>query len=167
MGTKWNPRMPQPAETRSVEICPVESAEALAQVRALFEEYWNSFGFTPCFQNFSSELAGLPGAYAPPDGRLAIAFVAGIPAGCVALRRFDENRAEPKRLYVRPQFRGLGIGRALLDWVIAEARAAGYAELVGDSMPVMREALAMYERTGFELSRTGGANAKIDLMLKL
>ena len=152
---------------QSIEICPVNGAEALVQVRQLFEEYWNSFGFTPCFQNFSSELAGLPGAYASPDGRLAIAFVDGMPAGCVALRRFDETRAEAKRLYVRPQFRGRGIGRALLDWVIAEARTAGYAELVGDSMPVMREALAMYERTGFELTRPTDPNGKIDLRLKL
>jgi putative acetyltransferase len=156
-----------PAEIQPVEIRPVECAEALAQVRILFEEYWNSFGFTPCFQNFSSELAGLPGAYAPPDGRLAMAFVDGSPAGCVALRRLDDMRGEPKRLYVRPQFRGLGIGRALLDWVIAEARAAGYTELVGDSMPVMHEALAMYERIGFELSGTDNAEGKIDLRLKL
>jgi len=168
----------------TVRIAPVETAEALDQVRALFEEYWNSFGFTPCFQNFSAELAGLPGAYAPPDGRLAIAFVDGHAAGCVALRRFDpgipsdrssslgfKSRAEPKRLYVRPQFRAHGIGRSLLNWVIAEARAAGYAELVGDSMPVMREALAMYERAGFELTPTtspdGKPDAKIDLRLKL
>jgi putative acetyltransferase len=159
--------MSQPAGIRSVEICPVEGAEALAQARTLFEEYWNSFGFTPCFQNFSSELAGLPGAYAPPDGRLAIAFVDGIAAGCIALRRIDATRAEAKRLYMRPQFRGRGIGRALLDWVIAEARAVGYAELVGDSMPAMHEALAMHERTGFELTRADGTNGKIDLRLKL
>ena len=155
------------SEIRPAQIQPVVGGESIAQVRVLFEEYWNSFGFTPCFQNLSSELAGLPGAYAPPDGRLAIAMVDNVTAGCVALRRFDETRAEPKRLYVRPQFRGRGIGRALLNWVIAEARAAGYTELVGDSMPVMREALAMYERGGFELSRTDGANGKIDLKLKL
>lgn len=151
----------------TAEIQPVENAEAIAQVRELFEEYWSSFGFTPCFQNFSTELAELPGAYAPPDGRLALAFVDGLPAGCVGLRRFDQTRAEPKRLYVRPQFRGHGIGRALLDWIIAEARAAGYAELVGDSMPVMREAVAMYERTGFELTHPTGSKGKIDLRLKL
>lgn len=155
------------SEIQPAQIQPVVSGESIAQVRELFEEYWNSFGFTPCFQNFSSELANLPGAYAPPDGRLAMAFVDGDAAGCVALRRFDETRAEPKRLYVRPQFRGRGIGRALLDWVIAEARAAGYTELAGDSMPVMREALAMYERTGFELWPTDGADGKIDLRLKL
>ncbi len=159
--------MKQIVEIRPAEIRPVNGAEDLAHVRLLFEEYWNSFGFTPCFQNFSSELAGLPGAYAPPNGRLALAFADGIPAGCVALRRFDETRAEAKRFYVRPQFRGRGIGRALLDWVIAEARAAGYAELVGDSMPVMREALAIYERTGFELSHPSGLDGVIYLRLKL
>ncbi len=152
---------------QTAEIRAANGLEDLALVRQLFEEYWNSFGFTPCFQNFSSELAGLPGAYAPPDGRLAMAFVEGDAAGCVALRRFDAARAELKRLYVRMQFRGRGIGRMLLNWVIAEARAAGYAELVGDSLPVMRRALAMYERTGFELTRSGGADGKIDLRLRL
>jgi len=131
-------------------ISPVEYAAALAAVRGLFEEYWKSFGFTPCFQNFGEELAGLPGAYAPPTGRLALATFDGAPAGCIALRRIDSSRAEPKRLYVRPAFRGRGLGRALLEWVMNEARAAGYTELLGDTMPVMREALALYDRMGFE-----------------
>jgi putative acetyltransferase len=131
-------------------IQPASTANALAAVRALFDEYWQSFGFTPCFQNFGEELAGLPGAYAPPAGRLALAWVDGQPAGCVALRRVDAERAEPKRLYVRPAFRGLGLGRALLEWAMAEARAAGYTELVGDTMPVMKDALALYDRMGFE-----------------
>lgn len=139
--------------TATWQIEPAESAEAIRAVRALLEEYWNSFGFTPCFQNFSDELAGLPGAYAPPGGRLALAAIAGQPAGCIALRRVNKHRAEAKRLYVRPAFRGCGLGRALLEWVMAEARAAGYREIVGDTMPVMRDALALYERMGFE--RTG------------
>jgi len=134
-------------------IVPVESAEQLAAVRQLFDEYWKSFGFTPCFQNFGDELAGLPGKYAPPQGRLALALVEGRVAGCVALRGIDGERCEAKRLYVRPEFRGGGVGRALLDWVIAEARAIGYREMVGDTMPVMDRALAMYDRMGFE--RTG------------
>jgi GNAT superfamily N-acetyltransferase len=137
-------------EKSAARIVPAQDAGALAAVRELFEEYWNSFGFTPCFQNFGEELAGLPGAYAPPTGRLALATVDGAPAGCIALRRIDASRAEPKRLYVRPAFRGRGLGRALLEWVMSEARAAGYTELVGDTMPVMREALALYDRMGFE-----------------
>ena len=122
-------------------------------MRTLLEEYWNSFGFTPCFQNFGDELAGLPGAYAPPGGRLALATIGGQSAGCIALRRVDALHAEAKRLYVRPAFRGIGLGRALMEWVMTEARAVGYDEIVGDTMPVMRDALALYERMGFE--RTG------------
>lgn len=142
-----------------MRIVPVESAEQLAQVKALFDEYWSSFGFTPCFQNFGEEVAGLPGAYAPPDGRLAMAIEEAGIAGCVALRRFDAHRCEAKRLFVRPAFRGHGIGRALLDWMLAEARAAGYREVIGDTMPVMREALEMYRRMGFEVTGPYAANA--------
>jgi len=132
------------------QIRPVEDDSDLAAVRTLLEEYWNSFGFTPCFQDFGTELAGLPGAYSPPTGRLALVRMNGEPAGCVALRRVDDRRAEPKRLYVRPAYRGLGLGRALLEWVMNEARAAGYTELAGDTMPEMREALALYRQMGFE-----------------
>src|SRR5579862_7419156 len=136
-----------------MEIRPVQTAAELDIVPTLLQEYWNSFGFTPCFQDFASEVANLPGNYEPPDGRLAMAFVDAGVAGCIALRRFDAHRAEAKRLYVRPAYRGRGIGRALLDWVIAEARCAGYKELVGDTMPVMAQALDLYAGAGFE--RTG------------
>lgn len=135
------------------QIDSAQGEAAIAQVRTLLEEYWDSFGFTPCFQNFGDELAGLPGAYAPPAGRLALATINGQPAGCIALRRVDAMRAEAKRLYVRPEFRGSGLGRALMQWAMAEARAAGYQEIVGDTMPEMQSALALYERMGFE--RTG------------
>ena len=131
-------------------IIHVETGDQLADVRRLFEEYWNSFGFTPCFQNFDAEVAGLPGAYSPPAGRLALALIGGVAGGCVALRRFDSHRCEFKRLYVSPAFRGRGLGRALLDWVIAEARAAGYREMLADTLPVMATALEMYDRAGFE-----------------
>ena len=136
-----------------MRIVDAITAEQLAQVRALFEEYWTSFGFTPCFQNFAAELAGLPGDYVRPGGRLALALVESQPAGCAALRLLDRERCEFKRLYLRPQFRNGGRGRQLLAWVIAEARAAGYRQLVWDTMPVMAEALALYERAGF--ARTG------------
>jgi putative acetyltransferase len=131
-------------------IVHVETAAELAQVRELFEEYWRSFGFTPCFQNFSGELAALPGDYVRPDGRLALATIEGQAAGCAALRRIDAARCEFKRLYVRPQFRGLRLGRELLAWIVEEAKAAGYRQVLCDTMPVMGEALAMYERAGFE-----------------
>jgi putative acetyltransferase len=140
------------------EILPVESGAQLDKVRRLFQEYWDSFEFTPCFQNFGTELNNLPGDYVPPAGRLAIAMVGGKSAGCIALRSFDGERCEAKRLYVRPVYRDQGIGRALMDWVIAEARAAGYRELLGDTMPVMQRALAMYDRMGFE--RTGPYGGK-------
>lgn len=133
-----------------MDIIAVTGEPGITVVRELFREYWDSFGFTPCFQNFGEELAGLPGKYASPSGRLAVAYVDGEPAGCIALRRIDDRRCEAKRLYVRSRFRAQGIGRALLDWVIAEARAAGYREMLGDTMPVMQQALAMYERMGFE-----------------
>ena len=136
--------------THSIQILPVEDAKALVAVRTLLEEYWASFGFTPCFQNFGDELARLPGDYAKPAGRLALATVDGKPGGCIALRRVDSQRAELKRLYVRPGFRGHGLGRTLLRWAINQARAAGYSEVVGDTMPAMREALALYDQIGFE-----------------
>ena len=133
-----------------MQIVNAVTAEQLAQVRGLFEEYWSSFGFTPCFQNFSGELAALPGDYAPPAGRLWLALVEGQAAGCAALRRLDGDTCEFKRLFVRSQYRGLGLGRQLLARVMAEAKAAGYRQLVCDTMPVMADALAMYRRAGFE-----------------
>jgi ribosomal protein S18 acetylase RimI-like enzyme len=131
-------------------IIHAHSSEHLDSVRTLFQEYWDSSRFTPCFQNFGAEVASLPGKYSPPEGRLALAMVGSEPGGCIALRRFDDGRCEAKRLYVRDRFRGLGIGRALLNWLIAEARAAGYREMLADTMPQMTQALAWYERIGFE-----------------
>ena len=135
------------------QIVPAATTAEIHEIRGLFEEYWKSFGFTPCFQHFDEELAALPGAYVPPEGRLGLMLVEGETAGCVALRRFDAERCEMKRLYVRPRFRGRGLGEALLDWILAEARRAGYREMAADTMPVMTTALAMYDRRGFE--RTG------------
>jgi len=136
---------------RRIEIRTVDSPEQLGSIRALFLEYWTSFGFTPCFQGFDVELQNLPGKYAPPDGRLLLASVNGEPAGCVALRPFDAERGEIKRLYVRPQFRGLGLGEALIHQLASEARAIGCAELIADTIPgAMATALAMYQRLGFE-----------------
>jgi putative acetyltransferase len=153
-----------------MQIVQAVSGEQIAQVRSLFQEYWDSFGFTSCFQDFGRELSDLPGKYVPPGGRLALALVDGRPSGCVALRQIDSERCEAKRLYVKPEARGCGLGAALLAWIIAEARAAGYRELLGDTMPVMQQALVMYDRLGFERVgpyRAEATEGAIYLRLKL
>jgi GNAT superfamily N-acetyltransferase len=136
-----------------MKIVNVTSGRELQAVRALLEEYWESFGFPPSLQNFASEIVRLPGDYAPPAGRLALALAGDEQAGCIALRRLDAQRCEAKRLYVREKFRGQGAGRALLEWLVNEARQAGYSEMCGDTLPTMAGALALYQRMGFE--RTG------------
>jgi ribosomal protein S18 acetylase RimI-like enzyme len=128
----------------------VQSPAQIAQARELFLEYADSLGFSLCFQGFEQELAGLPGDYAPPDGRLLIAEYRNELAGCVALHKLDAGVCEMKRLYLRPQLRGRGVGRALAETVIAEARAIGYRKMRLDTVePVMPNAVALYRRLGF------------------
>ncbi len=127
-----------------------ESLADMAQARELFLEYAGSLGFSLCFQSFDQELAGLPGDYAPPNGRLLLAEYRGQLAGCVALHRIDSGICEMKRLYLRPQLRGKGVGRALAEAVITEARAIGYRTMRLDTVePVMPNAVALYRRLGF------------------
>jgi len=119
-------------------------------VRSLFKEYAESLGFSLCFQDFDKELAGLPGAYAPPSGRLLLASVDGAPAACIALRRFENDICEMKRLYVRPEFRGHALGRKLIDEVLAAARDIGYTRMRLDTVSgVMDTAIALYRKYGF------------------
>jgi ribosomal protein S18 acetylase RimI-like enzyme len=130
------------------------SAADIAEARALFEDYAARLGVDLCFQNFAEELAGLPGAYAPPRGRLLLAGSAGAATGCVALRPLpgagrDRAAGEIKRLYVRPEARGAGLGRRLAEAVLAEARAAGYRELKLDTLATMNAARALYAALGF------------------
>ena len=98
---------------------------------------------------FEAELAGLPGKYAPPKGSLLIAYHDGKPAGCVALRDLGEGVCEMKRMFVPAAFRGLGIGRALADRIVADARTAGYRLMRLDTSRRQDEAMRLYERSGF------------------
>ena len=127
----------------------IRTASDMTVVRQLFEQYQAQLGVDLCFQGFTAELDGLPGKYAEPRGRLLLAELDGAVAGCVALRPYDGTRGEMKRLYVKPEVRGHGIGRALVARVIDEARAIGYSELVLDTLPTMTEAQALYEWFGF------------------
>lgn len=133
-----------------MKFIQAETAEEIAQARELFKEYAAGLGINLCFQNFDRELAELPGAYAPPDGRLFLALHEGRLAGCVGVRRLDNKTCEMKRLYVRPSFRGLGMGRALALKIIEEARALGYWRMRLDTLPLqMAEAIKMYRSLGF------------------
>jgi putative acetyltransferase len=132
-----------------MEIVLAVTPGQVADARALFREYERSLGIDLCFQGFEQELAGLPGAYAPPRGRLLLAVDGDALAGCVALRPLDGVACEMKRLYVRPAFRGRRAGRQLAERVIAEARAIGYARMRLDTLPSMKEAIALYGALGF------------------
>jgi GNAT superfamily N-acetyltransferase len=122
----------------------------VAQARELFQEYAQSLGVNLCFQNFEQELAGLPGHYAPPDGRLLLAEYDGQLAGCVALHKWEDGVCEMKRLYLRPSFRGKGLGRAIAENIIVEARGIGYRRMRLDTIePLMKDAVEMYRKLGF------------------
>jgi len=131
-------------------VAQAQSPAQIAQARELFLEYAQSLGFSLCFQNFDQELAALPGDYAPPDGRLLLATYEDQLAGCVALHKLAPEVCEMKRLYLRPEFRGKGLGRCLTDQIIAEARHMGYKRMRLDTVePVMKDAVAMYRKIGF------------------
>jgi len=132
-----------------MNISRATSAKEIAAVRQLFEEYAGSLEVDLSYQGFTSEVAGLPGAYAPPHGRLLLATDEGISAGCVALRPIDSKTCEMKRLFVRPERQGLGLGRMLAARVIIEARTIGYATILLDTLPSMQSALRLYEKLGF------------------
>ncbi len=133
-----------------LEIFPVKTDKDLEIVKSLFVEYADSLGFDLGFQDFQEELANLPGEYAPPKGCLLVAEYKDQPAGCVALRKLSDGVCEGKRLYVRPEFRGLRIGRKLMEAIIEEALKIGYTRIRGDTLASMKTAQALYASLGFK-----------------
>jgi len=125
-------------------------SEALSQVRDLFLEYAGSLGFSLCFQGFDEEIRELPGMYAPPSGSLLLASEDGAAAGCVGIHALEDGAAEMKRLYVRPAFRGRGLGRTLAVRACEEARSCGYRKIRLDTIAgTMEVAIALYRSLGF------------------
>lgn len=133
-----------------LEIVRVVDGENLAHVRELFLAYADWIGTDLSFQNFHEEFANLPGDYAAPGGVLLLARYKNEPAGCVAARKFDGDICEMKRLYVRPEFQGLGVGKRLVEEVIAVAKGLGYAKMRLDTMPKMAAAQTLYLSLGFK-----------------
>jgi ribosomal protein S18 acetylase RimI-like enzyme len=126
-------------------VISIDAADDVTVARELIAEYGRSTGLDLSFQHFDEELATLPAFYE----LILLARVDGNPAGCIALRRIDDTVCEMKRLYLRPPFRRLHLGRALAERLIAEARTRGYRRMRLDTLPTMTAAIALYEALGF------------------
>jgi putative acetyltransferase len=142
------------APTAPIELRLANTPDELVWVRDLFVSYQASLDIDLCFQGFDEELAGLPGEYSDPSGALLLALVDGAPAGCCAFRPLVNsdhlNACEMKRLFVRPAFRGFGLGRQLVERTIMHAQMAGYATMLLDTLSDMETARALYQEAGFE-----------------
>jgi ribosomal protein S18 acetylase RimI-like enzyme len=134
-------------------IIPAQFEAEIEQVRELLREYGAIPDFCTCFKGFEEEIQSLPGMYAPPAGRLLLAYADGEAAGCIGLWPMEPGFCEVRRLYVRPRFRGQKLGRALAGALLAEARAAGYHTARLGTLPVMKEAIALYQSLGFAVAK--------------
>lgn len=123
--------------------------EELDILKSLFNEYRLSFDYNLCFKNYEKEILNLPDRYGLPSGRLYIAYVDGYPAGCIGLRQFDKVSSEMKRLYLRPEFRGIGLGYKLARKVMEDSIAEGYKFILLDTLPSMTASHKIYKKLGF------------------
>ncbi len=137
-----------------IDLIYPASAELLDECGTVFREYAGSLAVDLCFQDFDAELAALPGDYGPPRGQLLLAIIDGAVAGCGAFRALPDcdypNACEMKRLYVRPAFRGFGIGRLLVQALIDDATRAGYSSVLLDTLDEMESARGLYASFGFD-----------------
>jgi ribosomal protein S18 acetylase RimI-like enzyme len=133
-----------------IDIRPADFSIDLPTVRELFGEYAAGLGIDLAFQNFDTEMKSLPGKYAPPKGRVLLAWSNSHPVGCVGLRPIDDTRCEMKRLYVRPEMRSLQLGRRLTEDICNEARSIGYRQICLDTLPTMTSAIRLYTALGFQ-----------------
>lgn len=138
------------SERPMVNIRHADTPDAIATAKELFREYQLALGVDLSFQAFDDEVATLPGSYAPPTGRLLLAYDDAHVVGCIALRRIEAEACEMKRLYVRPSARGTGVGRRLAEQVIDEAREMGYQTMYLDTLPSMAQAQRLYQDLGFK-----------------
>ena len=132
-----------------IEIHSAEMPEDLESIRVLFREYQQGLGVDLCFQDFEAELAGLPGKYAGPTGVLLIAKDGDVPCGCVAVRQTEGTICEMKRMFVRPDWRGRGLGRRLAEAILVAAQSLGYTVMRLDTLERLTEAMCLYEYMGF------------------
>lgn len=132
-----------------VEYKKLTGKEMVEEVKQLFIEYAESLNVDLSFQDFEKELGTLPGKYSPPEGTIILALVNNKVAGCVALRKITENVCEMKRLYVREDYRKIGVGKRLIVLVLEEARELGYHYIRLDTLSTMKKAQELYARLGF------------------
>lgn len=122
----------------------------LENIKLLFNEYTTMLGVNLTFQGYDEEIKNLPGKYALPYGRLYIAYYNNKAAGCIALRKFENDGCEMKRLFVRPEYRHLKIGKKLVDKIIEDARELKYKYMVLDTLSNLHEAVSLYKKSGFQ-----------------
>jgi carbonic anhydrase len=132
------------------KIIAAESSDEIEEVRKLFLEYAEWLGFSLCFQNFDEELATLPGKYSSPEGRLYLVKTGNKYIGCIGLRKYENEICEMKRLYIKPEARGLGIGHKLVELIINDAKKIGYKKMRLDTIKnQMAAAIEIYKKNGF------------------
>ncbi|RFS13900.1 GNAT family N-acetyltransferase [Emticicia sp. C21] len=147
----------------NITIQKIASSEDLEEIKALFREYEKFLGVSLCFQNFEEELAKLPAKYAEPEGAIFLAKVEGKSAGCIALWKLEEGVCEMKRLYVKPDFQGLGLGKKLAQIVIAEAKEKGYKKMKLDTLRRLASANHLYKALQFTETTSYNYNPEDDV----